>query len=304
MNEKDISSVSLDSLMKIYPPQPEDLYYDGCILGRRKTLETETAMDLFRFPTRINALGVLFCSKGSISVAFDLRHCVIRRHTMFVCSPGMIVQAESEEDASVHFILCEEEFIKRVHLDQKLLLQQFMAVRENPCLTLNDTEWDEITRLLEEVFIEGCSKREDALSIKIMYSLFQALAYRICRVLETRMNNDTENVAPLSRNTVYFNTFIEELAKNYTRERSVGFYAEQLHLTPKYLTTLLRTTTGRTATEWIDEYVVLEAKNLLKYSTMNIQEIAYYLNFPNQSFFGKYFKQHTGMTPTAYRASK
>ena len=59
-----------------------------------------------------------------------------------------------------------------------------------------------------------------------------------------------------------------------------------------------------TAAEWIADYVVLEAKNLLKYSTMSIQEIAYCLNFPNQSFFGKYFRSHTGMTPSAYRMSK
>ena len=89
-----------------------------------------------------------------------------------------------------------------------------------------------------------------------------------------------------------------------TCSRSVGFYAGQLNLTPKYLTTIIRKTSGRTAVQWIDDYVVLEAKNLLKYSTMSIQEISYYLNFPNQSFFGKYFKNHTGMTPTAYRLGK
>lgn len=136
-----------------------------------------------------------------------------------------------------------------------------------------------------------------------MYSLFRALAYRISRVIDDRMKTRKETPS-LPRHTAYFNAFIEELSHNYMQERSVGFYADRLHLTPKYLTTLLRTTTGRTATQWIDDYVVLEAKNLLKYSSMNIQEVAYYLHFPNQSFFGKYFKQHTGMTPSAYRASK
>lgn len=97
---------------------------------------------------------------------------------------------------------------------------------------------------------------------------------------------------------------MSELTKHYMQERSVGFYAGQLHLTPKYLTTIIRKTSGRTAAEWIDDYVVLEAKNLLKYSTMSIQEIAYCLNFPNQSFFGKYFRNHTGMPPSAYRMSK
>ncbi len=84
----------------------------------------------------------------------------------------------------------------------------------------------------------------------------------------------------------------------------MGFYAAQLNLTPKYLSTLIRQTSGRTASEWIDDYVILEAKNLLKYSTMSVQEIAYSLNFPNQSFFGKYFKNHTGQTPSGYRMSR
>lgn len=303
MNEKEILSISLASLVEIYPPQASDLYYDGCILGRRETLENESAMKLFRFPTRINAPGVLFCSKGSISISSDLEHHVINPRSMFVCPPGSIVQIESEQDAAVHFIFCEEEFVNRVHLDQKQLLHLFMKVRTTPCLQLDDSEWSSINHTLEEIFTEGRSGREDLFSAEIMYSLFRALAYRISRVIDDRMKTRKETPS-LPRHTAYFNAFIEELSHNYMQERSVGFYADRLHLTPKYLTTLLRTTTGRTATQWIDDYVVLEAKNLLKYSSMNIQEVAYYLHFPNQSFFGKYFKQHTGMTPSAYRASK
>lgn len=303
MNEKEILSISLASLVEIYPPQASDLYYDGCILGRRETLENESAMKLFRFPTRINALGALFCSKGSISISSDLEHHVINPRSMFVCPPGSIVQIESEQDAAVHFIFCEEEFVNRVHLDQKQLLHLFMEVRTTPCLQLDDSEWSSINHTLEEIFTEGRSGREDLFSAEIMYSLFRALAYRISRVIDDRMKTRKETPS-LPRHTAYFNAFIEELSHNYMQERSVGFYADRLHLTPKYLTTLLRTTTGRTATQWIDDYVMLEAKNLLKYSSMNIQEVAYYLHFPNQSFFGKYFKQHTGMTPSAYRASK
>lgn len=303
MNEKEILSISLASLVEIYPPQASDLYYDGCILGRRETLENESAMKLFRFPTRINALGALFCSKGSISISSDLEHHVINPRSMFVCPPGSIVQIESEQDAAVHFIFCEEEFVNRVHLDQKQLLHLFMEVRTTPCLQLDDSEWSSINHTLEEIFTEGRSGREDLFSAEIMYSLFRALAYRISRVIDDRMKTRKETPS-LPRHTAYFNAFIEELSHNYMQERSVGFYADRLHLTPKYLTTLLRTTTGRTATQWIDDYVVLEAKNLLKYSSMDIQEVAYYLHFPNQSFFGKYFKQHTGMTPSAYRASK
>ena len=82
----------------------------------------------------------------------------------------------------------------------------------------------------------------------------------------------------------------------------MGFYARQLCITPKYLTTLIKRISGLSVSEWIDNYVILEAKTLLKYSTMSIQEIAYYLNFPNQSFFGSYFKRNTGMSPSQYKA--
>ena len=138
-----------------------------------------------------------------------------------------------------------------------------------------------------------------------MRSVIRTLAYKVCHIIDRHIS--AAAVLPASarsRNEEYFNQFMDELARHYMQHRSVGFYAAQLHLTPKYLTTIIRKTTGRTASEWIDDYVVLEAKNLLKYSTMSIQEVAYSLNFPNQSFFGKYFKEHTGLTPTAFRTGK
>ena len=135
--------------------------------------------------------------------------------------------------------------------------------------------------------------------------MIRTLAYKVCRIIGRHIESQlAPETSARSRNDEYFNQFMSELTKHYMQERSVGFYAGQLHLTPKYLTTIIRKTSGRTAAEWIDDYVVLEAKNLLKYSTMSIQEIAYCLNFPNQSFFGKYFRSHTGMTPSAYRMSK
>lgn len=304
MNEKEISSVSLASLMKIYPPQPEDLYFDGCILGRRELQNEDTPLELFRFPTRINAFGVVFCSKGSITAIANLKHLVIGPRSIFLCPPGTIVQVESEKDVAVHFSLSEKEFIQRMNIDLNQFLYLFLAVRENPCLLLDEEEWEEVNYSLEELFKEGRSHRKDPISIEIMRQLFRTSAYRLCRIIDRRLAHQAEEIAARDRKITYFNKFLDELSKHYMHARNVGFYAERLHLTPKYLTTLLRTTTGRTATEWIDEYVVLEAKNLLKHSPMNIQEIAYYLNFSNQSFFGRYFKQHTGMTPSAYRSSK
>jgi len=72
-------------------------------------------------------------------------------------------------------------------------------------------------------------------------------------------------------------------------------------LTPKYLSKLVKTASGRSAPDWIDSFVILEAKNLLKYSDIPIKEVVYRLHFPNPSVFHKFFKAHTGMTPSEYR---
>jgi AraC-like DNA-binding protein len=81
----------------------------------------------------------------------------------------------------------------------------------------------------------------------------------------------------------------------------MAFYADKLCLTPKYLSKLIKQASGKSAPEWIDNFVILEAKNLLKYTNLAIKEIVFQLHFPNQSVFYKFFKAHTGMTPSEYR---
>jgi AraC-like DNA-binding protein len=81
----------------------------------------------------------------------------------------------------------------------------------------------------------------------------------------------------------------------------VSWYGEQLCITPKYLSETVKQVSRRTPNEWIDNFVTLEVRVLLKNSSMSIKEIAQHLNFPNQSFLGKYFKEHVGMSPSEYR---
>ena len=98
--------------------------------------------------------------------------------------------------------------------------------------------------------------------------------------------------------------FIELVRQHYREERQIGFYADKLCITPKYLSKLVKENTGRSAGEWIENHVILDARAMLQSSDMTIQQIATSLNFPNQSFFGKYFKRATGLSPKQYRNQK
>lgn len=97
--------------------------------------------------------------------------------------------------------------------------------------------------------------------------------------------------------------FLTLVQQNFRKERFLDFYASKLEVTPKHLSRTIKKQTGFTAVEWIERYVILEAKVLLKSSNLNIQQIADELNFPSQSFFGKYFKKITGLSPKEFRNS-
>mgnify|MGYP000756930191 CR=1 FL=1 len=95
--------------------------------------------------------------------------------------------------------------------------------------------------------------------------------------------------------------FLGLVQKHFKEQRFLDFYAEKLEISPKHLSRTMKKETGFSAVEWIERYVILEAKVLLKSTNLNIQQISDELNFPSQSFFGKYFKKKVGMSPKEFR---
>ena len=91
------------------------------------------------------------------------------------------------------------------------------------------------------------------------------------------------------------------VVKHYHTERNISFYAEKMHLSPQHLSTTIKKTTGKTLTDIISSFVIRDAQGKLRSTELSIQEIAYSLNFPDISFFGKYFKRYTGVSPKKYR---
>jgi AraC family transcriptional activator of pobA len=94
---------------------------------------------------------------------------------------------------------------------------------------------------------------------------------------------------------------VRVVIENYRSERNISFYAEKMHLSPQHLSTTIKKTTGKTLTDIISTFVIRDAQAKLRSTELTIQEIAYSLNFPDISFFGKYFKRYTGMSPKQYR---
>lgn len=96
-------------------------------------------------------------------------------------------------------------------------------------------------------------------------------------------------------------SFVNLVKENYREHREMDFYAERMCLTAKYITAVVKAQSGRSATDWIERYVILDAQSMLGSTDMTVLQISQKLHFPSQSFFGKYFKRVTGMSPKDYR---
>ena len=136
----------------------------------------------------------------------------------------------------------------------------------------------------------------------IISSFIESLLYLIISVI-SNSHPTLESLQTNKKNgsLSLLNGFIALLQENYTKERSVDFYATKLGVTAKYLSMVCRKHQGVTASRIIDGIVIRHAKMLLKQHDRSVSDVAKIMNFPSQSFFGKYFKQHVGVSPSRYK---
>ena len=189
-------------------------------------------------------------------------------------------------------------------MDDEFDIQAF-SYREIPkealfkeCTTfhLNDDDWlltDEYFRLLWHTI------NRQPLSLPSVRALQTALLSEL--LLIHNKENAERKHHPISRQEDIFHRFTALVNEHAAREHAIAFYADRLCLTPNHLGDVIREVSGQTVMQWIHRYIIQQAKLQLKYSDLPVWQIAESLNFPNTSFFSKFFKRETGMTPAEYR---
>lgn len=152
--------------------------------------------------------------------------------------------------------------------------------------------------LYGEIIREKIQQEQTAFRREIILAIVRAILYEVMECIKADI---PVAEGPARQHDTLFRQFIELLAGTTVKPRSVTWYAQRLCVTPKYLSTVCKSATGRTAFDWIHEYVRADVRHALKHSNLSIKEIAEQLKFPNISFFGKYCRHHFGYPPTEYR---
>ena len=263
---------------------------DFMLLDNIKILPT------FKYPFKVDVTTCIICLKGSIKGFFNMTPYASEAPCFIIVLADQILQyKEISDDFEGLFIVMSKRFSDNLFANVQERLPLFLSTKENPVVPLSN-EGLEMMKRFYGMFLHIVNQKENPHRLEVVKHLTLAFFYH------TQMHKDPEKEKK-SKQDLLLDNFLEVLQKHYKVERGVDFYADKLCLTPKYLSTVIRQTSGKTAGEWIDEYVMLEAKALLKSTKMTIQQISDELNFPSQSFFGKYFKRLEGVPPKVYRES-
>ena len=302
MESNNLHNLTLAQFKSFFPDSPSIGIGDDIYLLDARLRSTHKPI---MHPCRFDGYMMLFCVKGHIRMTVNLTDFEIKENMIFVNVPGNIIRVNeivdvTQENVRYICLAMSKEFVQGMHVDVNKLFNEGMSMLENPCLALSEDEIKILCKILE-VLIDTM-KSDIHYSREMLHSQISAIFYLLMGAWAERTAEIVEP-AQSNRSKMIFDQFIKLVSEHHMKHRTVGFYADKLCLTPKYLSKLIKVATGRSAPDWIDSYVILEAKNLLKYSNVTIKEVVYRLNFPNQSVFYKFFKARTGMTPTEYRNS-
>ena len=302
MDEKGIKSFSLESLGKMQSVAGEDdLTYNGCFLARRDSGKLRQ-MEVFKYPCRINAFIAILCIRGSARGIHNMQRYTIRENCLFLSIPNSIIQIESWDDCEVFITAIDEDYAKQMAIGQKKAMSVYLGMKRSPFIELTRSEAESLIQTFNNMSSDMKLFRGGAYDDEILSTSINLSAFKFFSIVSKYRSFDSGAGAPAKgRDEEHYNKFMQLLDRNFKKERRIGYYSSEICITPKYLSTIIKKMSGITAAEWINGMVILEAKHLLKYSRMSIQEISEYLHFPNQSFFTQYFRRETGITPGCYR---
>ena len=253
---------------------------------------------LFENPAQMPGCLFLLCLRGRCNITIHLNKYEFKKNFIAVIYPDQFVQiTDPTNECRFAFVGFSSTLIQHPFLFSNTI-QYAPAILEEPITEL-DPKTGEVFRdyfkvLIKAQHLNNTFVREEQLPL-ILTGL----------IIELGNIKKQEPVATTSQRYTRSQEIVKELIRivieNYKTERNISFYADKMHLSPQHLSTTIKKTTGRTLTDIISAFVIKDAQAKLKSTELTIQEIAYSLNFPDISFFGKYFKRYTGMSPKQYR---
>lgn len=250
---------------------------------------------IYHYPQRMNGCLFLLCLRGECDITIHLSEYKIQKNDIVTILPETFVHVHRQSpDCRLYMVGFNKELLNGINFFNSTM-NYLSALIDTPIIPLRP----EITELFQDYFMLLIKMKR--IGSKPNKDLISTIFLSILHGVGSIHQNTSVATRTFNRGEEIVKRLVQYIIKHYTKERSVAFYADLLHISPQHLSTTVNKVTGKTVTDIIAKLVITDAEAKLKSTDLTIQEIAYSLNFPDISFFGKYFKRYTGMSPKQYR---
>ncbi|WP_306349754.1 helix-turn-helix domain-containing protein [Flavobacterium sp. '19STA2R22 D10 B1'] len=254
----------------------------------------------FAYPFRSNNYSVLLILSGTMKIQLNLVTYTLKPNDLIVTFPKTVLHIlEIEEQTQMIAVSFTLEFVHQNSFRRnEINAFDFFTSKFASKLHLNNKELVNIVALSQVLMEKNLNRNPSLFGNEVLSHAFNLLMYEVA-ALYKKYNAGIK--VEMSRKEELMLLFFRILEENFKKERSVHFYANALCVTTGHLTKVLKEISGKTAGHLIDDAVILEARLLLSNPSLTIAQIADELQFSDQSSFGKFFKKHTGYSPSEYR---
>lgn len=256
----------------------------------------------FQHPFRSDSYWVVLVTHGSLTIKLNEKEYLLKENHLLIIPPYAVrYSGGAEECSNIACVAFTPFFLMDAGLSQKQV-DSFEYLSINPCTHLQLSPDDAarfmaVIRMLQE---KNRAEGDHPFAAEIVRHLFNVFLFELAGLY---YKHAKQKKATHDRKEELLWKFLALLPEHVKTERSLQFYANRLYVTPKYLTQTVKKLSGKTAGKYIDDHVIVEAKNLLRDPSLTIAQVADRLDFSDQFFFSKFFKRYTGVTPSDYRRS-
>jgi AraC-type DNA-binding domain-containing proteins len=255
----------------------------------------------YESPFRINYLTFVLIINGESEVTIDyIKHKFSSKMWAGISPANVISYSSTSSDFYCYCVMISKNFIEDTLIGkQPMSLGNYLNLRDNPGVQLSVQEMNVLKESLDRLYYylkisEHNYKRE------IIQNSFYNFLLELGNIFAGKANLKVDMQA-LSRKDQLANQFMILLRDNVKVEHSLTFYSNKMCISTQYLSLLLKEVTGKRAKEWIDSYIMSEAKRLLRIPNTTIQTVSNELHFYDQASFSKFFKKNTGISPKKYQ---